>query len=171
MTPERWGQVAQIYEAALEREPATRAAFVAEACGCDEALRGEIDALLAQEDAPLVLDRSMEEVAAAVLTPESALPAETQLGPYRIERLLDAGGMGQVYRAIDTRLNRAVAIKVLPPALADDAQFRARFDREAQTIAGLAHPHICTLHDVGHARVPDAAGTAREVDYLVFEYL
>ena len=76
--------------------------------------------------------------------------------------LLGAGGMGQVYRAIDTRLNRTVAIKVLPPTLASDAQSRARFDREALAIAGLTHPHICTLHDVGHQD---------GVDFLVMEYL
>ena len=70
--------------------------------------------------------------------------------------------MGQVYRATDTRLNRTVAIKVLPPTLATDAHSRARFDREAKAIAGLSHPHICTLHDVGHQE---------DVDFLVMEYL
>src|SRR4030095_2464781 len=75
---------------------------------------------------------------------------------------LGAGGMGQVYRAIDTRLNRTVAVKVLPKALAGDAQFRARFEREAHAIAALTHPHICTLHDIGHQE---------GLDFLVMEYL
>src|SRR5262249_29525636 len=73
----------------------------------------------------------------------------SKLGPYQIESALGAGGMGEVYRARDTRLDRAVAVKVLSGALAGDPQFRERFDREARAISQLAHPHICTLHDVG----------------------
>ena len=84
------------------------------------------------------------------------------LGPYRIDHLLGVGGMGEVYRATDTRLNRTVALKVLPPALAADPQFRARFEREAQVIASLSHAHICTLHDVGHHD---------QTDFLVLEFL
>ncbi len=86
----------------------------------------------------------------------------TQLGPYEILSAIGAGGMGEVYRARDTRLDRIVAIKVLPTHLADKPDLRERFEREARTIASLNHPHICTLHDVGHQD-----GT----DYLVMEYL
>jgi serine/threonine-protein kinase len=78
-----------------------------------------------------------------------SLSPGTRLGPYGIVAPLGAGGMGEVYRARDTRLGRTVAIKVLPAALAGDTQFRERFDREARTISALSHPHICTLHDVG----------------------
>jgi serine/threonine protein kinase/Tol biopolymer transport system component len=77
------------------------------------------------------------------------LPPGTRLGPYEITGSLGAGGMGEVYRARDTRLDRAVAVKVLPQLFADDATLRARFDREARAISALNHPHICTLHDVG----------------------
>ena len=91
-----------------------------------------------------------------------ALAAGTRLGPYVIEAPLGAGGMGEVYRAKDSRLDRTVAIKVLPEALAADPQFRERFEREAKAISSLNHPHICTLHDVGHQD-----GT----DFLVMEYL
>src|SRR6476469_4901664 len=91
-----------------------------------------------------------------------ALAAGAQLGSYEILSLLGAGGMREVYRARDTRLDRTVAIKVMPPDLASDSQFRARFDREARAISQLQHPHICTLHDVG-----DADGTA----FLVMELL
>jgi Tol biopolymer transport system component len=73
----------------------------------------------------------------------------TRLGPYEILGAIGEGGMGEVYKATDTRLNRTVAIKVLPPHFAGDTDMKQRFDREAQTIAGLNHPHICTLHDVG----------------------
>src|SRR5579872_5961582 len=85
-----------------------------------------------------------------------------RLGPYEILSAIGAGGMGEVYRARDTRLERIVAIKVLPTHLADRSELRERFEREARTIASLNHPHICTLYDIGHQD-----GT----DYLVMEYL
>src|SRR6267142_7029331 len=91
-----------------------------------------------------------------------SLASGTRLGPYEITGSLGAGGMGEVYKARDTRLDRTVAIKILPDALAADPQFRERFEREARVIAGLTHPHICTLHDVGHDD---------RTDYLVLEYL
>src|SRR5262245_34253657 len=91
-----------------------------------------------------------------------ALPAGSRLGPYDIQSALGAGGMGEVYKARDTRLDRIVAIKILPESLAADPQFRERFDREARAISQLTHPHICTLFDVG-----EQAGTA----FLVMEYL
>jgi serine/threonine protein kinase/Tol biopolymer transport system component len=90
------------------------------------------------------------------------LTSGTKLGPYEIVAPLGAGGMGEVYRARDTRLGRFVAIKVLPEHLADRADLRERFEREAHTIASLNHPHICSMYDVGHQN-----GT----DYLVMEYL
>ncbi len=86
----------------------------------------------------------------------------TRLGPYEIVGAIGAGGMGEVYRARDTRLDRTVAIKVLPPALASDPQLRERFDREARTISQLTHPHICALYDVGHEH---------NIHFLVLEYL
>src|SRR5579864_9547594 len=85
-----------------------------------------------------------------------------RLGPYEILSAIGAGGMGEVYRARDTRLDRIVAIKVLPTHLADRTDLRERFEREAKTVASLNHPHICVLHDIGHQD-----GT----DYLVMEYL
>src|SRR5512142_2789511 len=78
-----------------------------------------------------------------------ALAARTRLGPYEIQSLIGAGGMGEVYKARDTRLDRTVAIKVLPPEVAADPERRARFEREARTVAALSHPHICPLFDVG----------------------
>jgi hypothetical protein len=91
-----------------------------------------------------------------------ALAPRLRLGRYEIQSALGAGGMGEVYKARDTRLDRTVAIKILPESLAADPQFRDRFDREARTISQLDHPHICALHDVGEHN-----GTA----YLVMQYL
>jgi serine/threonine protein kinase len=86
----------------------------------------------------------------------------TRLGAYEIVSAIGAGGMGEVYKARDTRLDRAVAIKVLPPHVAADSAFRQRFEREAKTVSSLDHPHICALYDVGQDR-----GT----DFLVMQYL
>ena len=97
-----------------------------------------------------------------------SLSAGTRLGPYEILSALGAGGMGEVDRARDTRLDRTVAVKVLPADLAADPDRRARFEREARAIAALSHPHICTVHDVG--RHP-STGSGQAIDYLVMEYL
>ena len=86
----------------------------------------------------------------------------TRLGPYEIRSLLGAGGMGEVYRGRDTRLERDVAIKVLPAHLSSDPDLRQRMEREAKAISSLSHPHICTLHDVG---------SQDGVDFLVMEFL
>ena len=91
-----------------------------------------------------------------------SLSPGVHLGAYEIVALVGAGGMGEVYRARDTRLDRTVAIKVLPPALAADPLLRERFEREARAISSLNHPHICALYDIGHQ---DGVG------YLVLEYL
>src|SRR5215203_1892965 len=93
----------------------------------------------------------------------------TRLGPYEILDHAGSGGMGEVYKARDTRLNRTVAIKVLPPDFAADADRRYRFEREARVVASLSHPHICTLHDVGFVAVDLPGESARS--YLVMEYL
>ena len=90
------------------------------------------------------------------------LASGTRLGPYEIIEPLGAGGMGEVYRGRDTRLERTVAIKILPGHLAEDAGLRARFEREARAISTLSHPHICTLYDIGEQD---------GVHFLVMEHL
>src|SRR5688572_9198255 len=91
-----------------------------------------------------------------------ALATGSRLGPYEIQSPLGAGGMGEVYLAQDTRLNRTVAVKVMPPHFAADPEMKQRFDREAQVIANLNHPNICVLHDIGsHA----------DHDFIVMELL
>src|ERR1700687_1960544 len=89
-------------------------------------------------------------VSAGIIHATVALTSGTRLGPYEIVSPLGAGGMGEVYRARDTRLDRTVAIKILPPHLSEDPILRQRFEREAKAISSLNHPHICVLHDVGN---------------------
>jgi eukaryotic-like serine/threonine-protein kinase len=149
MNPDRWRQVADVYESALEREPAARSAFLAEACRDDSDLRREVESLLAQEHTPVVVDHEMLTVAAAVLEGTSSrLTPGTTLGPYRVEALLGAGGMGDVYRARDTKLDRDVALKVLPESFTRDPDRVARFTREARVLASLNHPNIAAIHGV-----------------------
>ncbi len=160
MTPERWRQIEELYYAARERAPGERTAFLSEACHGNDELRREIEALLAQDPTgENILSRP-----AANLLPDSSVtqvgPIE-QVGPYKLEGLLGQGGMGVVYRALDTKLNRPVAVKFLSDELADDAA-RRRFQREAQTASSLNHPHIITVYD---------AGETEGRQYLVTEFV
>ena len=148
-TADRWQQVSRIYHAALARDTADRQAFLRDACAGDEGLRREVESLLGYEGAA---DRWIEQPAAALAAPmlENSVPSSVlsgrQIGPYVIGPLLDAGGMGQVYRARDTKLGREVAIKILPPEFTADADRRARFAREARLLAALNHPHIAQIY-------------------------
>ena len=146
MSDDRVTEVLRLCEAALARQTSDRAAYLDEACGGDVELRRDVERLLVRQSAPAgFLDSP------AWLEPRPRLERGTRLGTYEIEDFIGAGGMGEVYKAVDTRLARSVAIKVLPPGLANSSERRARFEREAKAIAGLNHPHICTLHDIGEA--------------------
>jgi Tol biopolymer transport system component len=159
--PDRWRRVELIYDDAISREGADRARFLDGACGGDEALRRDIESLL---DADREVGDFLETPAADILERERRASALTgrQLGPYRIESLIGSGGMGEVYAAQDTRLDRRVAVKVLPPHFADRPESRQRFEREAKAIGALSHPHICALYDVG---------TDEGTSFLVMELL
>ncbi len=141
MTPADWQRIEAIYHAALARPVAERAAFLIEACAGDQSLRRDVDSLLAAGAA-----------AESLLKTGGAWPRTTligqRLGVYQIVSLLGAGGMGEVYRARDTKLDRDVAIKVLPPAFANDPDRLARFSREAKTLAALNHPNIAAIYGI-----------------------
>jgi eukaryotic-like serine/threonine-protein kinase len=143
MDCERWERIQQVYQSALERRPDERGAYLDQACRGDEDLHREISALLLQSDctADLIGNRIWGAVIDAAES--GCLHAGARLGCYEITGPLGEGGMGRVYRALDTRLGRAVAIKV------SAEQFGARFAREAQVISALNHPNVCTLYDVG----------------------
>jgi eukaryotic-like serine/threonine-protein kinase len=165
MTPERWQSIEQLYHATLERRPGERERFLASACEGDEALRAEVTSLIAHRlSAPEFLDvppgQDLRAAMASRLQERLLVPGrylDRTFGPYTLQALLAAGGMGEVYRAVDTRLNRTVAVKIL---LHDPE--RVDFRREAEIVSSLNHPHICTIHDIG---------SEDGVDYLVMEYL
>jgi serine/threonine protein kinase len=138
MTPERWQQIEDLYHAAREQKAGDREALLAHA---DAEVRHKVELLLAQDYGGQILDQAAAELLESSTV--TRLAPGAQLGPYRIQGVLGAGGMGQVYRAVDTRLGRGVAIKF------SQERFSARFEREARAIATLNHPHICTLYDVG----------------------
>jgi len=142
MTPERFRQIEELYHAAREATAGERAALLAQT---DPELRRELESLFAQRTGDEFLERPAVRNAPELLedVTVAAVAAGTCLGPYRIESKLGEGGMGEVYRAVDTRLGRAVAIKTTRE------QFSARFEREARAISALNHPNVCTLHDVG----------------------
>ena len=145
----RWNRIVEVFDSAVDREPTERSSFVHQACSGDEQLRHQVEALLAEADRParpLVIDRTVEEIAADLLADNDPVVIGTHLGAYRIESLLGVGGMGEVYRAKDTLLGRQVAIKILPPAFAADPDRLARFKREAQILASLNHPNIGAIY-------------------------
>jgi len=152
MTPERWQKVERLCDAALEREASQRAAFLAQACQGDDELRREVESLLAQEKpAEGFLESPAVKVAAAAM---AKMPGGDggqsffgrEMGCYQILSLLGAGGMGEVYEAHDTKLDRNVAIKVLPETFARDPERLSRFQREAKMLAALNHPNIAAIY-------------------------
>jgi Tol biopolymer transport system component len=147
-TPDRWEKIEQLYHAALERDEAQRAGYLHEACGEDEALRREVESLLAQETQAGGLLESLAIDMAAKMLAENQTHSLVghQLGSFKILSLLGLGGMGEVYQAHDTKLGRDVAIKILPPAFVHDADRLARFQREAKLLASLNHPNIATIY-------------------------
>jgi len=154
MKPERQGKIERIYYEALELEPDKRAAYIDAACEQDQALRKEVDRLLAGQPDP---EQRFESPTTEAPTQTLVLPPDSNndkdltghmLLHYQIMGRIGVGGMGVVYRARDIKLNRPVAIKVLPEVLANDPDRRRRFEREAQLLASLNHPHIATIHSV-----------------------
>jgi eukaryotic-like serine/threonine-protein kinase len=147
MTPEQWRQIEDLYRAAQQRSPGDRAALLE--C-TDPDIRNRVERMLALESDGQILDRSPEGVLDA--STKTVIVSGALLGPYKIEAPIGAGGMGTVYRAVDTRLGRVVAIKIAA------ARYSERFQLEAQAISTLNHPHVCTLYDVGP-------------NYLVMEFI
>jgi serine/threonine-protein kinase len=152
MNAERWQRVEQIFHGALGRAVGERARYVGEACGGDEALRREVESLLAhhQED-NFIEGHALEETARLVPEGQAVLVKGQALGRYRIISMVGAGGMGEVYAARDSALGRKVALKVLPPLAADDRDRLRRFRQEARAASALSHAHIAHIYELGEA--------------------
>jgi eukaryotic-like serine/threonine-protein kinase len=167
MAPDQWEHAFALFDAALARPEAERAAFLSSECSDDADLRQEVESLLAAHgDAQGFLSGRPLRTGEVDVDPSGPaahiLTRGMRLGVFEVESLVGAGGMGEVYRARDTRLDRHVAIKVLSPDAATDPRSRVRFAYEARAIARLSHPRICALHEMGHHE---------GVDFLVMEYL
>src|SRR5262252_3658627 len=139
MNADRWRQVEKIFHDALEVEAGQRGRFLERACTDDPSLRIDVEALIAShQEAGNFLKTSVL---------KASIVGQT-FGPYEVRALLGSGGMGQVYRARDSKLKRDVAIKVLPDEFSRDARRVSRFQREAEVLASLNHPHIGAIYDV-----------------------
>jgi Tol biopolymer transport system component/serine/threonine protein kinase len=157
MDPGRWQEIERLYYQAQALPSGKRPAFLVEACGADEDLRLEVQALLDEPaTAAEFLNAQALDVAVAGLG-ETGLRPGSRLGVYQIHERIGAGGMGEVYRARDTRLGRDVAIKILPRAFTTDPDRLARFEREARVLAALNHPNVGAIYGFEEA-VPDGAG-------------
>jgi eukaryotic-like serine/threonine-protein kinase len=151
MTPERWQKVKEIFHSALEHEPDQRSAFLSSVCNDDDALRKEVESLIAshEKDGSFISLPAYEAAAGLLVDDETGLKPGQQLGPYEIVSLVGKGGMGQVYLAEDNRLGRKVALKFLSADFVKDPTHLQRFEQEARAASALNQPNILTIHEVG----------------------
>src|SRR5215510_8746106 len=176
MESDRWASIERLYHAALERDPAERAAFLDVACAGDETLRRQVAALLACDgQSPGFIESPAVEVAARALAANPSLSEEAetlaiklppQIGAYQILSPLGRGGMGEVHLALDTRLRRKVAVKLLPAEFTADTGRVRRFEQEARAASATNHPNIITIYEIGETATE--AGNRR---YIVTEYV
>src|SRR2546426_7219064 len=152
MTPERWQQVKQIFQSALERNPAERSAFLNQACADDPALRSEVESLISSHDqAGDSIEAMAAEAATEMLADEQPGPIlGKHIGHYEVLSLLGRGGMGEVFLAQDTSLGRKVALKLLRSDFTRIEERLRRFQQEARAASALNHPNILTIHEIGH---------------------
>src|SRR5437867_8230137 len=152
MTPERWQQVKQIFQSALERNPAERSAFLNQACADDPALRSEVESLISSHDqAGDSIEAMAVEAATEMLASDPAGPiVGKQIGHYQVVSRIGRGGMGEVFLAQDASLGRKVALKLLRSDFTRIEERLRRFQQEARAASALNHPNILTIHEIGH---------------------
>ena len=153
MTPERWQQVKEIFDSAIKYLPEHRHAFISQACGGDDELRDEVESLItSHEKEGSFIDEPAYYAAAELLANESSeLPSGYAIGNYEVLSFISRGGMGEVYLAQDKRLNRKVALKLLPGAFTKDNDRLRRFEQEARAASALNHPNIITIYEIFQA--------------------
>lgn len=149
MTPERWQQLKQIFQSALERNPAERSAFLSQACANDPALRSDVESLIASHDQAGDSIEAMAAEAATEMLGNDHVIAGRQIGHYQVLNGIGRGGMGEVFLAQDTRLGRKVALKLLRSDITRNEERLRRFRQEAQAASALNHPNILTIHEIG----------------------
>src|SRR5438094_3415446 len=149
MYSDRWQQIKQLFNDALQREPSQRAMFLAEACAGDDELRAEVEELLDSYQTDFMDRPAVGEVADLILGTQEKLASGQRVNQYEILKPIGAGGMGVVYLAQDTKLKRKVALKLLPHELTDNIDRLQRFEREAHAASALNHPNILTIHEIG----------------------
>jgi len=151
MTPERYQQIDRIFQAALALDPQRRRAYLEEACGADQKLRDEVKSLITSDEEGLsFIDEPAFTMAARVLaSDEPAFAAGTHIDRYKVISLLGSGGMGEVYLAHDERLERKIALKLLPAHFTTNQKRMWRFQQEARMASALNHPNIITIHEIG----------------------
>ena len=149
MTPERWQQLKQIFQSALERNPAERSAFLSQACAGDPALRSEVESLISSHDQAGDSIQAMAAEAATEMLENDQAIAGRQIGHYQVLNRIGRGGMGEVFLAQDTRLGRKVALKLLRSDFTRNEERLRRFRQEAHAASALNHPNILTIHEIG----------------------
>jgi predicted ATPase/serine/threonine protein kinase len=151
MTPQEYARVEQLYHDAMEHPPETRAAFLADACAGDEAVHREVVSLLAahEEAGAFISTPALDVAARLIASQEEAATLGGTVGAYEVLSLIGRGGMGEVYLAVDTRLGRKVAVKLLRSGLTSQADVVRRFEQEARAASSLNHPNIVTIYDIG----------------------
>src|SRR5919205_3184678 len=153
MTPERWQQVKQIFNSAINYRPEERSLFISQACSGDDQLRSEVESLIAShEESGSFIDKPAFEAAASLLANDKTelKPGQT-IGSYKVISFLSRGGMGEVYLAEDKRLGRKVALKLLPSSFTKDDDRLRRFEQEARAASALNHPNIITIFEIREA--------------------
>jgi eukaryotic-like serine/threonine-protein kinase len=168
MTRERWKRLDTLFHHALELQGEERSAFLAKACGADQQLREEVERLIAahEREGSFIDSPIFEQTAELAVDGRAEAPVGHSFGHYKVISLLGRGGMGEVFLAEDIRLERNVALKVLPAAFTQNPDRVRRFEREAKTASALNHPNILTIHEIGKAST-----AADGAHYIVSEFV
>lgn len=150
MTPERWQKVNEVFQEAVELDPDKQKSYLEKACADDDSLLQQVETLLAANDqaGTFIAGNAAEDVAHLITVHDTQIPSGESLGNYEIVSVLGSGGMGRVYLAKDSKLNRSIAVKTLPSSFSGESDYVKRFQTEAKAAANLNHPNVATVYSV-----------------------